>query len=219
MVSYTCNAAFREVERDQACASPGCSGGDVARDSRPAFTTPWKRVMEKEPKVLIGDPRAGGSRDEMVPSVGEAWKWIGWFSLVLAVVGFADWMLTWYPFHFGSAEWEFGTITATFSGLPLITMGFAGLLGAAMARGVRWQVVVVGVVVLVWLLWVAGALALFLLDVPVALKSVQGAARVGVIKAIVKTTFLGVVFSATYAVAGIGALRYARSRSREKGGT
>jgi hypothetical protein len=80
------------------------------------------------------------------------------------------------------------------------------------ARGIRWQVRVMGLVLLVWLVWVLGALALFLLDVPVALGSVEGPARLGIIKAIAKTMLLGVAFTVAYLVAGIGAVRHSRTR-------
>lgn len=149
---------------------------------------------------------------DVVPDVTRAWRWVSWFALVLTLAGFADWVLVWIPMRFGTPEWEFGTIVASTSGLPLITMGFAGLLGSAVARGIRWQIRLVSIVILVWAVCVLGSLLLFLLDVPIAIGAVSGLARVGLMKAIVKTLFLGTIFSIAYVVAGVGALRHSRLR-------
>jgi hypothetical protein len=145
----------------------------------------------------------------LVPDVATAWRWVGWFSLVLALAGIGDWILAWIPLRFGSPEWEFGTIAASFSGLPLVTIGFAGLLGSAVARGIRWQVITVSTVALIFSLMIAAALIIFLLDVPIAVRAVAGPARLGIAKAIAKTGMLGVLFFVTFFVAAIGALRHA----------
>ena len=144
----------------------------------------------------------------------QAWRWLGWLSLSLALAGIGDWFLAWLPLHFGSAEWEFGTVVSTFAGLPLITVGLAGLLGSAAARGVRWQVVLVGVTLIAFALWILAASVVFLLDVPVALRAVQGVARVGILKAIAKTGLMATLFFTTYLIIGIAALRFASRLKR-----
>ena len=167
--------------------------------------------MTPEP-VVVGRTRGRkAERARADPGAAEAWRWIGWFGLVLAVVGLGDFVLTWVPLDVGSPEWEFGTIAASFSGLPLVTMGFAAMLGSALARGVRWQLMGMGLLLVGLALVLVGALVVFLLVVPVALGAVEGPARVGIVKAIVRTLFLGVVFSVGYAAAGIGALRSSRN--------
>src|SRR5688500_692179 len=135
-----------------------------------------------------------------------AWRWVGWFGLALTVVGLADFGLTWFPLNLGSAEWEFGTIAASFSGLPLVTMGFAALLGSAIARGVRWQLTGMGLAALALGLLVGAALVLFALVVPVALGAVEGPGRIGVMKAIIRTTSLGFVFCILYLGSDVGSL-------------
>ena len=161
-----------------------------------ALSTPRFVVPEPAAPARTGDPT-------------RAWKWLGWFSLVLALAGLGDWLLAWFPMRFGSPEWEFGTVVSTFSGLPLITMGFAGLLASAVARGIRWQVIGVAVVAILFAIWLLGAFVIFLLDVPIAMGAVQGAARLGIMKAIAKTTMLAVLFSAVFIVAAVSALRFA----------
>ena len=158
--------------------------------------------------VLLG---GSATSVDVIPRSAQAWRWVSWFGLVLALAGLSDWVLLWTPLRLGMPEWEFGTIVAAISGLPLITLGFAGLLGAAVARGIGWQIKVVSVALLVWMACILTALALFLLDIPIALGAVSGIARVGIVKAIVKTLFLGSLFSVAYLVAAVGALRWART--------
>lgn len=145
------------------------------------------------------------------PHDGEhrAWRWVGWFSLALALAGVGDWVLAWMPPHLGNPEWEFGTVAATMAGLPLMAMGFAGLLATGTARHQRWLVVTMTWVLIGFALVVLAALALFLLDVPLALRTVQGTARVGIIKATIKTSFLGLLFATAFGIAGLTAMREA----------
>jgi hypothetical protein len=181
------------------------SGATIPREVLP---------LAHDPKILIGTPRESARDRVLPPDVHQAWRWIGWFSLVLALAGAGDWVLAWIPLRFGTAEWEFGTIVSTFAGLPLVTMGFAGLLGSAVARGVRWQLITLGVIVLAWGAMVVGALIIFFLDVPIALQAVQGPAHLGIIKATAKTVMLGLLFSSVYFVTGVAALRRSRLSAR-----
>jgi len=160
-------------------------------------------------KVLVKQERKRPVRSAP-PSVEAAWAWVGWFGLVLAVVGGADFALGWYPTSFGSPEWEFATVASTFSGLPLVTIGIAGMVGAGLALGRRWLLIGLSVVLLIMAVFILAMFALFLTDVPVALRAVDGPVQVGVVKAIVKTTVIALVFGAAYAAGGIAALRRAR---------
>lgn len=131
-------------------------------------------------------------------------------SLVFTVAGVGDWILTWIPLRFGSPEWEFGTIVSSFAGLPLVALGFAGLLGAAVARGIRWQIVAMAWVLLLWTLLILAALVVFALDVPLAVAAAQDAIRTGIIKATIKTAFLGMLFSAAFLFLAVSAFRRSR---------
>lgn len=154
-------------------------------------------MMKKDPIPPVRDPE-------------RAWVWIGRFGTLLAAVGLADFGLGWYPFAFGATEWEFGTVASTFAGLPLVTMGMAGVLGAGLARGRKVQVVMVSCILLTLAAVIGAALLMFLTDVPIALKAVNGPALLGIKKAAVKTVFFGVAFGTAYLVAGVGALRQLR---------
>ena len=169
--------------------------------------------MSEAPRILVDASRAPARDRVLPPDVDQAWRWIGWLGLALAVAGIGDWMLAWIPLRFGNVEWEFATIVSTTAGLPLVTIGFAGLAGSAVARGIRWQLYVTGAVILLWAVVLLAVLAVFMLDVPVALKMVSGPAHLGVVKATTKTIGLALLFSAVYGFLGIGALRRA-SRSQ-----
>ena len=149
----------------------------------------------------------------MLPAdVPKAWQWLGLFSVVLFLAGFSDWMIAWIPFRLGTLEWEFGTITATLAGLPLVTIGLGGMLASALARGIKWQIISTACLILFFALVIVAALVIFLLDVPAAMRSVEGVARLGIQKAIAKNLSLGVLFSVTYVMAGVGALKHALAR-------
>jgi hypothetical protein len=165
--------------------------------------------LSEVPRIL-NVPRESAPVRALPPDIDQAWRWIGWLGLVLAIAGIGDWILAWIPTRFGNVEWEFATIVSTTAGLPLVTMGIAGLAGSAAARGIRWQLRVTGAVALILAVVLLVVLALFMLDVPVALKMVQGPVHLGVLKATTKTIGLGLLFFAVYGYVGIGALRRAR---------
>ena len=146
------------------------------------------------------------------PDALRAWRWVGWLSLLLTGAALVDWILAWTPLRFGSPEWEFGTIVASYSGLPLLALGFAGILASALARGVRWQIVTASVVMLLFAFALLGGLVIFALDIPIALRAVQGPAHLGILKAIAKTGAIGMLFTIGFAAASLAALRHATAR-------
>ena len=79
------------------------------------------------------DPVIAPTTARAAPSNGAGWSLLGGIGLVLAVVGGADVALTWIPLSFGNPEWEFGTVTATFDSLPVLTLGLGLLLASASA--------------------------------------------------------------------------------------
>ena len=147
---------------------------------------------------------------QLTPDTDTAWKWVGWIGAALALAGGTDLLLVWYPTAFGRPEWEFATLVQAFAGLPLVSIGFAGLLGAALALGRRWLIVTMAVVLLVGAVVLLLALMLFLTDVTLALRASEGLAKTGIKKAVFKTLMLGVIFGGAYAAAGVVALRHIR---------
>lgn len=164
--------------------------------------------MSHAPKIVLDERAKQGA--PLIADPDRAWAAAGWFGLLLAFVGLADFALALYPPGFGTVEWEFGTVAAMFAGLPLVTMGFAGMLASALARGRRRTIIVIASALLLLAAVTLALWVVFLSDVPVALRVVQGEALVGIKKAAVKTSILGLAFSFAYLVVGLGAIRYVR---------
>jgi hypothetical protein len=173
--------------------------------------------MAQPERILVA--RGREARREMPPLPGapeKAWAAIGWFGLLLAIVGFGDLALLWFPFRLGNPEWEFGTIAATLAGLPLPTMGMAFLLAAGLGLGRRWLIRATSWSLLVLALLILAAYVVFLTNVPMALKGTPEAIALGVKRAVVKTTLLGLGFPAAYMLLAIGTLKHAGGRIRRR---
>lgn len=143
----------------------------------------------------------------------------GWLALaglgaVLTLVALVDMLLVWYPLGFGNTAWEFGVVDQSFSGLPLLTMGLAGLMVAGVGGRSRAGVVAVGVVTMILGLALLSAYALYLLSVPVVLGMTPPEVSIGVKKAIVKTSVMALAFSGTYLVASVLAFRFSQTLKR-----
>lgn len=162
------------------------------------------------PRVLIREDRAAHT-PVLAASPGTAWRSLAWFGLLLAVIGLADVALRWYPLGIGSPEWEFATISASLGSLPLATMGLAAMLASFMARGVRGGIIALGLILLLLALLVGAAYALFVLDIPLALRAPAPAA-LAVRQTIVRTSVMGLGFGVGYLAAAIAAFRFLSRR-------
>jgi hypothetical protein len=140
-----------------------------------------------------------------------AWAVLGWTALAFLVVGGFDFALTWYPPDFGNREWEFGTVTASLNGLPILLIGIALLLAASIQTGRRWWAILATVASLVMLVWVAVGAVLWATNVPLALESVPPELAVGIKKSLAKTVVQSVVYPLVLTfllVRAAGALRH-----------
>ena len=124
----------------------------------------------------------------------QTWYLLGWTALAFLVVGGVDFALTWYPPDFGNREWEFGTVTASLNGLPILLLGITLLLAASLRTGRRWWAVLSLVGSLVMLLWVAVGAVLWATNVPLALRSVPPELATGITKALTKTVVQSLVY-------------------------
>ena len=171
------------------------------------------------PHVLIqADARAVDPITVSAPRT--AWRLLGQFGVLLAVIGWIDIALHWYPLVSGSPEWEFGTIAATFAGLPLPTMGVIAALAAAMARAVKVNVTVLTVVQGLIVLFLAGCMIVFLLDIPLALRAVAAPgvpvqAVTEMKRTIVRALVMGVGFGAVYLYGTIVSTRFLLRRVKD----
>ena len=179
------------------------SAGAVSRES-PAIPAAGRD------RVLVDTRR--GSRGSQGRSVPAGWNALGWFGLLLAVIGAVDIVLYFYPPAFASPEWEFATVAAAVSSLPLPTVGLAALVAWLLARGSRGQKVIGAVVLLLAAAAVVAGYGLFLLNLPMALGAAAGPQGPAIQRAIIRTSVMGVGFGLAYVVSAIVLLRHLSRR-------
>ncbi len=154
------------------------------------------------PKTGFPDSASRGDTE-----TSAAWSVVGSVGLALFVVGVVDVLLAWIPLHVGSPEWEFGTISATLNNMPVPAMGFALVLAGAAARDRRAQLLGAAVWSIAVTLFLAGCAVFYVLDVPLALRSVQepvarSGLQAGIIKAAAALVAYGLfhIWSAVFAI-------------------
>lgn len=162
-------------------------------------------------RVLVDTRR--GSRGSQGRSVHAGWNALGWFGLLLAVIGAVDIVLYFYPPAFSSPEWEFATVAAAVSSLPLPTVGLAALVAWLLVRGSKGQKVMGAVMLLLAAAAVAAGYVLFLLNLPLALNAAAGPQGPAIQRAIIRTSVMGVGFGLAYVVSAIVLLRHLSGRT------
>ena len=166
------------------------------------------------PQLLVKRDRSGIDPIS-VAAPKAAWRYIGWLGVLLIVVGGIDIVLRWYPTAFRSTEWEFVTVSITVGSLPLFSIGVVALLSSFLARGVKIGVQVMAVAFVLLSVFIAGALILFVSDVPIALKTVTGGVSLELKKTIVRTLVMGVAFGCMYVGSAVVSFRYLFRRVKD----
>jgi len=138
-------------------------------------------------KQIVASPPGEKSQRGGASDPEHIWAVLGWIGLVFLVVGGSDFALTWFPSSFGNREWEFGTVTASFNGLPIVVLGLGFLLMASVQLGRRLWAVLCLVFSVVLLVWVIGGGLLWLRNIPLALEATPVEVVVGIKKALAKT--------------------------------
>jgi Ca2+/H+ antiporter len=135
---------------------------------------------------------------------------------VFALVSSADIALTWYPLAFGNAEWEFGTVTASLNGMPLLMIGLALMLGAAVARGQRWLIRTLSAIMVMLAIAVIAVALVYALTLPIALRAVSDAplAALGLKKAIAKTSIQVMLYPLAFLWLAASGWRHSARQSR-----
>jgi hypothetical protein len=161
--------------------------------------------------VGVGEGEVAGSGAAPTPKV---WGVLLALGLALAVVGAVDVALLWFPARWASVDWEFGTVSATIEGMPLVTLGLGLLTASVLARGSRTGAVVVAVVLFLFALFSVVMLVILALDLPVVMRAVDPQLRPTLNKAILKSGIMGVVYVVLYTIIGIQAARRRKVSSR-----
>lgn len=147
-----------------------------------------------DPKIVASAKEQGRTRPEPVDP-GQSWAALGWIGLAFMLVGGMDFVLTWLPPDFGNREWEYGTVTASFNGLPILLLGLGLLITASERLDRRWWGTLGVVGALGLLLWVLAGFALWAMNISLALQTVPDNLLLGVQRALAKTMVQSVVYS------------------------
>jgi hypothetical protein len=171
-------------------------------------------ILAAEPTARDRTRRAtaSGERDRTpwVPIVVVGWG--------LAIVGMIDVALVWFPTNFSSAEWEFGTITRTFNGLALATVGIGAVAACGIGMGSRWLLASVGVLATIATLAIIATGGLYALVAPVAIGGAPEQLRGSLMLAIGKTSAFALVYLAIYSFLAFYCFKRFHSVGRERHG-
>jgi len=156
-----------------------------------------------ERQILVGNAPALRGAD-FPEDPGTAWRLMTWVGLALAAVGYCDIGLAMWPIQVGNPQWEFGTISRVFDSLPLVTVATLLFFAGSMARGSKLAVRAVGAWSVLFGLVLIGATVLYVLTIPLAVRSVsEPLAAMGLKKAIIKSLIQGTVYPVTFLAIGI----------------
>lgn len=169
-------------------------------------------------RVLIAETssRTGRAPAPRVPDARGAWSVAAALGAGLAVIGWTDVLLVWFPFRPTSPEWEFGAISATFAGMPLGTVGLGILTAAAAALG--WRRSLRALAVLLWILTatIIALAVIYALDVLVAWRGAPPQVAPVLKISVIKSTVFAVVYMALFPLLGVLAWRSSRRPTLEK---
>jgi hypothetical protein len=162
--------------------------------------------------VMTSAPRVS-KKVVIAPSGFRSAGLLGIAGVALTLAGFLDLALAWYPIGIGNPEWEFGTVSGTLNSLPLLTVGLVLVLAGAHESGQVWKVRLVSVLFAALALLVIGSAILYVMDVPLALRSAPNAlVKQGLVKAIIKAFGLIVVYSVVFTWIAVSSWRRTTSR-------
>ena len=151
------------------------------------------------PKIVLTEMPKRPAPINRLPVPQPGWELLGWIGLAFVLIGGVDLLLTWYPWAFGSPEWEFGTVASTLNGLPLPALGLMLSMAAGVAQGRMWMARGASVAMVVLVVILIGVGILFITVVPLALQSVPNPlARTGILKVIAKSSVLLVIYPALF---------------------
>jgi hypothetical protein len=130
--------------------------------------------------------------------------------IAITLVGLTDVGLLWYPPQFGNSEWEFGNLSDTFGSLSLTTIGFALLAAGVITRGSKLALYIMGAVFAFFTLATLGALALFALNLPVALGGTPAGLQTTVKLIMAKNAVLALTYVMLYGYFAVSSFKQAQ---------
>jgi hypothetical protein len=134
---------------------------------------------------------------------------IGLAGILFTVVGLSNLAFILFPMALGTPEWEFGTYSSLMDNLPLFTMGLGFLAVFAVARAHRVLARILGIVFILYALFIFAGAFLYATNVPLVLRvGSRSAIQTGLKKAVTKGTLQSVVYPIAYLWLGIFSLRH-----------
>ena len=151
------------------------------------------------PQVIVGQNRPSHEPSRIDPMLG--WGAIRTLAVLFTLAGLVDIAIAFYPPRFSDKAWLFGVLGGVIGGLPVLSLGLAGGLVAAISLKASTPTKVLGVlngllalVILVGLVLFLGALTEVRRSAPVELLPT-------ITKNTIRTTVSGVLFLALHATA------------------
>lgn len=126
------------------------------------------------------------------------WRVMTVVGSVLAFIGAVDVTLQWYPARFGNVEWEFATSMGTFDALPLVTIGLLLVTLGAIALESRSLLILLAGALSLAVVAMLAVFILYSLSAVVAWQSIENALQSTLIRAVLKTSVLGVTYILLY---------------------
>lgn len=114
--------------------------------------------------------------------------------MALAIVGWVDLAILWWPPQFGNPQWEFVIITNFLDALPVATMGVTLVALGAVARSWRGLVITTAVAAALLAAVIVALTIIYVLDLPLAVQSTPAAMK----SVIYRTMLKSGAFAATY---------------------
>jgi hypothetical protein len=168
----------------------------------------------KEPVVSAhGDSRTAVEQADNA----SGWKYLFVIGIALAVIGFINLALLFFPPRWASLDWEFGTLSGIVDGLPLVTIGVGAMCAAAVANGWVLTRRLMALLTILMALLMAVVGVMFALDVFAVLKVVQPAMKPTIKLAAVKTSLSSLTYFALYLALGVWTWRRLRGTKGARG--
>ena len=127
------------------------------------------------------------------------WTFVVALGIAISIVGWTDLVLLWFPLHFVSPEWRFGTISGHFDGMPLGTLGLTILAVGLLGKGWRIPALVMVTLLALVALDLLVISIIYLRDAPVALQSTPSEMQSVLKKAMLKAGVFAVTYTCFYA--------------------
>jgi ABC-type uncharacterized transport system permease subunit len=151
------------------------------------------------PQVIVGQNRPSHEPSRVDPLLG--WSAVGTLAILFVLAGLVDISIAFYPPRFSEKAWLFGVLGGVIAGLPVLSLGLAGGLIAAISLKAPTRTKVLGVLNALLALLILVGLVLYL----GALTEVRRNAPVELLPTIskntVRTTLAGALFFALHATA------------------